>query len=87
VKTLLEAVLALALVAGWAIVARTADGHMARAQSARTGPAPAAAASGDPAQTHLAALLGHRLGEQLDERIDRVDVGRRRAGEASELDH
>lgn len=83
VKKLVEALLALALIVGWAAVALQADRAMAGTARA----AAPAAASGDAPQTHLAALLGHRTGEQLDERVDRVDVRRGRLGQASQLHH
>lgn len=80
VKTMVEAVLALPLIAGWAAVALSADRRMAETTLAASAPR-----SGDAGQTHLAALLGHRFREQLDERVDRVDVRRGRVGQATEL--
>lgn len=84
VKKLVEALLALALVAGWAAVALQADRAMAGPARAA---APTAAGSGDAPQAHLAALFGHRTGEQLDQRVDGVDVRRGRAGQAAQLHH
>jgi len=86
VKTLIEALLALALVAGWAMVALQADRAMAGTARAAA-PTVAGDRSGDASQRHLAALFGHRAGEQLDERVDRVDVRRGRVGQATELHH
>lgn len=84
-KTLIEALLALVLVAGWAAVAFSADRHMA--ETARAASAARGDPSGDAPQTHLAALFGHRLGEQLDQRVDGVDVRRGDVGQAPEFHH
>jgi hypothetical protein len=84
-KRLIEFALAVVLVGAWAAVAISADRHLADA--ARAASAGAGTPSGDAAQAHLAALFGHRLGEQLDQRVDGVDVRGRRPGQATQLDH